>query len=579
MEHTLIRRCGFAQYLLAATLLLGGAHAATAQAITEYPTPSASSRPNTIASGPDGALWFTEYFADQIGRIGTDGTVTEFGGLSAASLPYGIVAGPDGALWFTENAGNAIGRITTSGTVSEFAVPTTTSGLTTITAGPDGALWFIETIGNNIGRITTGGAISEFPLPAAASLPNGIAAGSDGALWFAELQGNKIGRITTAGAITEFVVPTPASFPNSIVAGPDGALWFTEFNGGKVGQITTDGAVTEFPVPTAQSNPARITAGPDGALWFAEGAGNIIGRITTTGTISEFAIPTGGSAPDGIAAGPDGAMWFVEYQADKIGRIAVTDNSAAALVAAILPLSRSVEVGAAATAFATIFNAGPGAGTACAITPETSIPESFLYQTTNPTTNALTGSPNTPVDIPAGTGQSFVISATPGAVFPATTIDFTFGCTNTNPAPTLVGVDTLTLSASATAVPDIVALVASSDPGYLDIPGTMGAGAFAVATANLGAPAQITAAARTGTTTLPITLAICETNPATGACLAAPAASAITEIASGATPTFSIFAAGSGTIADAPGTNRVFVTFTDAGGALRGATSVAVRTE
>jgi hypothetical protein len=47
----------------------------------------------------------------------------------------------------------------------------------------------------------------------------------------------------------------------------------------------------------------------------------------------------------------------------------------------------------------------------------------------------------------------------------------------TNVAPTpvrwrhLTGVNTLNLSASTTPVPDIVALAASNDPGYVDIPG------------------------------------------------------------------------------------------------------------
>jgi hypothetical protein len=50
------------------------------------------------------------------------------------------------------------------------------------------------------------------------------------------------------------------------------------------------------------------------------------------------------------------------------------------------------------------------------------------------------------------------------------------------------------------------------------------------------------------------------------------------DIPPNATPTFGVFVAGSAPVADMPGVNRVFVTFTDAGGVLRGETSVAVRT-
>ena len=81
----------------------------------------------------------------------------------ARSEPFGITAGPDGALWFTEYYGNRIGRITTLGAITEYVVPTANSYPDGITAGPDGALWFTEsfTLGN-IGRITTGGTITEF---------------------------------------------------------------------------------------------------------------------------------------------------------------------------------------------------------------------------------------------------------------------------------------------------------------------------------------------------------------------------------------------------------------------------------
>jgi YVTN family beta-propeller protein len=250
------------------------------------------------------------------------------------------------------------------------------------------------------------------------------------------------------------------------------------------------------------------------------------------------------------------------------------------LVAAVLPLSRSVELGATPTAFATIINAGPDNASTCTIAPTTGIPASFLFQTTDPTTNAVTGTANTPVNISAGQAQSFVMAFTPTAAFPPTSVAFAFTCANApSAAATNVGVDTLSVSASTTPVPDIVALAASGDPGYVDIPGAAGTGVFAVAIVNLGIDATITAAANTGTTDLPVTLTICQTNPTSGACLAPPAPSATTDIQPNATPTFGIFVTGSAAVADSPGVNRVFVTFTDSGGTLRGETSVAVRTQ
>ena len=74
------------------------------------PHPDHDSQPHSIAAGPDGNLWFTEYGRDKIGRITPTGTITEFPVPTANSAPYGIAAGPDGNLWFTEANVNQIGR-------------------------------------------------------------------------------------------------------------------------------------------------------------------------------------------------------------------------------------------------------------------------------------------------------------------------------------------------------------------------------------------------------------------------------------------------------------------------------------
>ena len=69
------------------------------------------SHPDQITTGPDGALWFTEFFSNMIGRITTDGVVSESVIPTPDAHPVDIVSGSDGTLWFTEFDGNRIGRI------------------------------------------------------------------------------------------------------------------------------------------------------------------------------------------------------------------------------------------------------------------------------------------------------------------------------------------------------------------------------------------------------------------------------------------------------------------------------------
>jgi hypothetical protein len=290
---------------------------------SEFPVPSAGAFPQSIATGSDGNLWFTEPDNNIIGRITTGGAVTEFAIPTANSFAFKITAGPDGNLWFAENNTNMIGRITTAGVITEFAVPGDPYG---ITAGPDGNLWFTEENADKIGRITTSGTVTEFTGLQGVN-PFEITAGPDGNLWFTEFSAsNKIGRITTSGVITEFNVPTANAEPYAITAGPDGNLWFTEFNTNKIGRITPSGTFAEFSVPNASSQFLGITAGSDGYIWFTESLSNKIGRINpTTQTILEWGVPTappvGVTGADGITAGPDGNLWFTEAGQNQIGRI------------------------------------------------------------------------------------------------------------------------------------------------------------------------------------------------------------------------------------------------------------------
>ena len=100
-----------------------------------------------------------------------------------------------------------------------------------------------------------------------------------------------------------------------------------------------------------------------------------------------------------------------------------------------------------------------------------------------------------------------------------------------------------------------------------------------MATVNMGAPADITASVDTASAALPVSLSLCQTNPANGECMSAIAPSVATQIDANATPTFGIFVRGSGTIPFDPAGNRVFVRFKDSSGLTRGSTSVAVRTQ
>jgi hypothetical protein len=125
-----------------------------------------------------------------------------------------------------------------------------------------------------------------------------------------------------------------------------------------------------------------------------------------------------------------------------------------------------------------------------------------------------------------------------------------------------------------------VALAATpTGDGIAIIPGVTGIGVFSVASVNVGTAGTISVSADTGGAALPVSVAVCETNPGNGACLQDPAAVVESQMAANGSATFSFFVQANGSVTFDPAANRVFARFRDATGGVRGSTSVAVRAQ
>ena len=223
-------------------------------------------------------------------------------------------------------------------------------------------------------------------------------------------------------------------------------------------------------------------------------------------------------------------------------------------------------------------NSGASDLTGCTIALPSEAPAGLTisFQTTNPNTNAITGTPNTPVTINANSLQTFILSFKSTTPVTATGLQLNYSCSGAQPVVPITGVNTLDLLFSATPIADVIALaVVPTENGILDVKG--GVGAFAVATDNAGAAGTIIASVNTGGASLPLSAFICQT-ASNGQCMAAPSSSVTVADTAGATPTFSVFVDTTGTIALNPATSRVFVNFADSNGVSHGSTSVAVDT-
>jgi len=290
-----------------------------------FSTPTAFSWPDYITKGTDGNVWFSEFYADQIGRITPAGVITEFA-LPPLTDIEGITTGPDGNLWFTAPGENKVGKMTTSGVVTTFPINAPDPSPRGIAPGPDGNVWFVEYYGNAIGRVTPSGVITQFTIPQPQSSPWWITTGKDGDLYFTESDNNVIGRFNPRTLKFGTPISVPGSFPTpwGIMKAPDGHLWFTERHAGDIA-IVLHGRVRSFHIADQTSYPDTLVSGPDGNLWFTENQAGAVGRFNpTTGKFLPVIRLPSGDIPTGITVGADGNIWFAvaNYtQPNSIGEI------------------------------------------------------------------------------------------------------------------------------------------------------------------------------------------------------------------------------------------------------------------
>jgi streptogramin lyase len=205
-------------------------------------------------------------------------TVQLFNVPSADSGLHHIVAGPDGAMWFTERQAGQVGRITTAGQISEYPIPNNASGLPD--TGPDqivssgGSIWFLTDIGESVYRVATGPTPSP-TLVYQDQLYNAadLAPADNGGVWLMEAHGDgndadgdALVRVNPDGSAVDY----PSTHLNDLYAmalAPDGAAWYND-GGSYLNRVNDAGTQLNVPLPQPAGSIMQVSSiafGTDGS--------------------------------------------------------------------------------------------------------------------------------------------------------------------------------------------------------------------------------------------------------------------------------------------------------------------------
>lgn len=305
--------------------------------VTSFTVPTRHADPEGITVGPDGALWFTESGASQVGRLFPPSSsdpspaVTEFPSSARATS---ITSDTSNSLWFLTPGGASgqIGRARVNKrqppSFTWYNPPFVVAGDITFSSVRRSLFFSVDRSSKSSASTISTNAIGKMKLPTASSpspafamfpVPNpsaqivGIAALPDGSVWATECNLDRVVRFSKRNQIREFRLPK-GSGPTHLTFGPDGNLWIIEAKTQQVAQFSTSGVLLKqyrLTVP-----PSGIARGADGALWLSafDKYGAVV-RLTPNGGIAYFKEDIWKVA--GITAGPDGAIWITQWSNPK----------------------------------------------------------------------------------------------------------------------------------------------------------------------------------------------------------------------------------------------------------------------
>ena len=367
------------------TVAGGGALPATSTGQGGPASSAQLAQPRNVALDASGSLYISDFGANQVYQVTTNGTLSLLAGTGTAGFsgvgtsavlaqlnaPAGLAADSTGALYIADSGNGCVRKVSNGVIINVFDTPAPTgvavnsSGLPYIAAAgyfgtvveqiagvasardvtldAAGDIYFTSgtfvmeiPAGGSVNTIAGSGATPDFggdggqATAAQLYLPSGIAVDSSGNWYIADTSNNRIRMVTPGGVISTIAGtgdPAQLNAPRAIAIDGSNNLYIADTGNNAVRELTPAGAITS--IATQLNNPVSVAVDSQGSVYIADSGNNRIVQVTAAGTASTFAKIVG---PQAIAVDASGNV--VVADATQIWNVA-SDGSTSSLITGV----------------------------------------------------------------------------------------------------------------------------------------------------------------------------------------------------------------------------------------------------
>jgi uncharacterized protein (TIGR03437 family) len=343
-------------------------------------------QPRNVALGADGSLYISDFGANQVYQVTTNGILSlmagtgtaGFSGVGTSALlaelnaPAGLTVDSTGALYIADSGNSRVRKVYNGAIITVFNTPAPTgvaldstgmlyvaaasyfgtvvepipgiSSARDVTLDPAGNIYvtsgaFVSEIPSS-GVVTTIAGSGASPYfggdggPATAAQlysPSQIAVDSAGNWYVSDTSNNRIRMVTPAGVISTLAGtgdPAQLNSPRGIAIDSLNNLYIADTGNNVVRKLTPAGTITS--IASQLNNPLSVAIDAQGSVYIADSGNNRILQVTASGTSSTFATING---PLAVAVDASGNLMVAD--ASQIWKV-TPDGTASPLIASVI---------------------------------------------------------------------------------------------------------------------------------------------------------------------------------------------------------------------------------------------------